>query len=120
MGYRKIIIYTIDSRIKVHQGTTLNQITGNLNYKVFGNGKLVRIYNTTTSDVFHEYEIYASEGISTALDSGATQISPGIQARNIQASMLKQLSVTKTSLTITQIPPLSDAITVIYAKRSTK
>lgn len=118
-GYDLVGIYRLESKTKVQHGKAINQITGHSNYKAFSNGKTIRLYTAGVDDAFHEYEIYSSQGISSSTQSGATRISPGIQARNIQPSMIKQISVTPKNLTITQIPPLSDSVTILYAKRQT-
>ncbi|WP_346189714.1 hypothetical protein [Rubritalea halochordaticola] len=86
-------------------------------YKVFSNGQTIRVYNSDVPDAFHKYEIYRSDGISSLNTDGTTRVLPGLQAKNAQGAIFKQLSVSPKSLTITLVPPLSDAVTIVYAKR---
>lgn len=118
--YDLIGVYLTKSKIRVHNGTAIQQLAPNTTYKVYGNGQNIRVYNNEVPDAFHQYEIYRSDGISTLNEDGTTRVLPGMQARNTQSAILKQLSVSPASLTITLIPPLSDTVTIIYANRAEK
>lgn len=113
-------VYLTKSKIKVHSGTSIQQLAPDTTYKVYGNGLSIRVYNSEVPGAFHVYEIYRSDGISTLNEDGTTRVLPGMQARNTHGAILKQLSVSPKSLTITLIPPLSDSVTVIYATKAEK
>ncbi|SHK33120.1 hypothetical protein SAMN02745181_3629 [Rubritalea squalenifaciens DSM 18772] len=115
--YDLVGIYLVSSKTRVHDGKSIQQLAPKVTYKVFSNGQTIRVYNSDVPDAFHKYEIYRSDGISNLNQDGTTRVLPGLQAKNVQGAIFKQLSVSPVSLTITLIPPLSDAVTILYAKR---
>jgi hypothetical protein len=111
--------YEVHSIIRVRSAESRSVPLRNTLYKVYSNGQELRLYQEGLGSVFHTYEIYRSDGVSEEDDSGNISIKPGIQARLVTDTLVKQLSVTQRKLTITQFPPLSDTVVITYAKKST-
>lgn len=119
-GYDFIGLYHVESMVRVRHGEVLSSPIIDTHYRVFSNGSEIRLYQVNAGEVFHTYTIYRSDGISEQSASGAMMLKPGLQARQVSSDQVKQLTLTQSSLTITQFPAISDTVVVTYAKRVAK
>lgn len=116
-GYELLGAYRVSSITKIKNEKARTIPVKEALYKVFSNGQKILLFHEGLDETHHTYEIYRSDGITTEDNEGNISVTPGIQARNSTANMLKQMSITQQTLTITYFPPLSNAVHVTFAKR---
>ena len=119
-GYDFIGVYHVESVIRVREGESFSSPIVDTSYRVFSNGSEIRLYQVNAGNAYHTYNVYRSDGISEQSTGGAIMLKPGLQARQVSSDLVKQLSLTQRSLTITQFPAISDTVVVTYAKRVAK
>lgn len=110
--------YALESKIVIERGIANKMINTAGSYRIFSDGQHLRVYNTSVTEEFHSYEIYSSDGLAVSDNKGNIHVAPGMQARCNAGSLIKQLSITRDSLTLTDFPPVSSKVIVYHATRT--
>jgi len=85
-------------------------------FRVFTDGVKIRVSAEGEEDAHTTFEIYRSDGIGRQRKgAGALEVIPGLQAMSNTGGMLRQLRLTRESMTITTFPGVSDQTIVSYA-----
>lgn len=115
-GFRLIGAYKLNSKMKVEYGRAMPVVISPLTYRVYSDGIDVRVYcRTAGEDSFTSYQIYRSDGVGVSKSSGEIQVVAGVQAMCKKGEMLRQISVTRNSLTMVKMPPRSHRVLVTRA-----
>ncbi|NWK54868.1 hypothetical protein HW115_04560 [Verrucomicrobiaceae bacterium N1E253] len=115
-GFRLIGHYQLKSKIKVENGEAMPVVISPLKYRVYSDGIDVRVYcRTAGEESYTSYQIYRSDGIGVAKPSGELQVIAGVQGICKKGEMMRQISVTRTSLTMVKMPPRSHRVLVTRA-----
>ena len=115
-GYRYIGTFKMTSKVKVEKGTTMPVVITPLVYRVYTDGIEVRIYcRTAGEDSFTAYQIYRSDGIGVARSSGEIDLVAGVQAMSTKGDMVRQVSLTRASITMVKMPPRSHRVVITRA-----
>lgn len=114
-NYKLVGEYVLTTKIKVEQSECIKLQNTASSYRVFSNGQFIRVYHTSVNEEFHAYEIYRADGVATNDKEGNIRVTPGIQARYTEGSLLKHLSVTHDTLTLTDFPPVSSSVIIYQA-----
>lgn len=115
-GFRFIGHYKLTSKIRVENGDTMPVVILPLVYRVYSDGIDVRVYCLTAGEEsFTNYEIYRSDGVGVARKSGEFDVVAGVQAYCTKGGMIRQLSVTRNSLTMVKMPQRSHRVLVTRA-----
>lgn len=87
-----------------------------LTYRVYSDGIDVRVYcRSAGEESFTSYQIYRSDGIGISKSSGEIQVVAGVQGICKKGEMIRQISVTRSSLTMVKMPPRSHRVLVTRA-----
>ncbi len=113
-GYNLIGNYLTAETAKIRNGKFITRPPAGLTYRVYSDGAELKVFTNHVTE-HQTYEIYRSDGIAVDESSGDTSIVPGLQARSTSGASLRQLCLTKETLTITSFPPLSSEIIIIRA-----
>ncbi len=85
-------------------------------FRVFTDGVKIRVSAEGEEEAHTTFEIYRSDGIGRQRKgAGALEVIPGLQAMSNTGGMLRQLRLTRESMTITTFPGVSDQTIVSYA-----
>lgn len=115
-GYRFIGTYKLNSKIMVERGDAMPVVISPLIYRVFSDGIDVRVYcKAAGEESFTSYGIYRSDGVGVARKSGEIDVVAGVQAYSTQGEMVRQISVTRSSLTMVKMPPRSHRVLITRA-----
>ncbi len=115
-GYRYIGKYQLKSKVRVENGASQAVIISPLIYRVFSDGIEVRVYcKTAGEDNYTAYQIYRSDGVGVANSDRGIELIAGVQAYSTKAQMLRQISVTRNSLTMVKTPPRSHRVIITRA-----
>ena len=115
-GYRYIGTYKMVSKVKVEQGETMPVVISPLTYRIYSDGIEVRVYcRTAGEDSFTAYQIYRSDGVGVARASGEIDLIAGVQAMSTKGDMVRQISVTRSSMTMVKMPPRSHRVIITRA-----
>ncbi|MEJ6571526.1 MAG: hypothetical protein QNL01_15545 [Akkermansiaceae bacterium] len=116
VGFRFIGHYKLNSKIRVENGDTMPVVISPLVYHVYSDGIEVRVYCLTAGEEsFTNYEIYRSDGVGVTRKSGEIDVVAGVQAYCTKGGMIRQLSVTRNSLTMVKMPQRSYRVLVTRA-----
>ena len=116
-GFRYIGLYQLNSKLRVENGVAQAVVISPLNYRVYSDGMAIRVYiETAGEDSYTAYDIYRSDGIGVAKTSGEIELVAGVQAYSTKGKMLRQISVTRNSLTMVKTAPRSHRVIVTRAK----
>ena len=120
-SYRHIGTYKMISKIKVEKGEAMSVVITPLVYRVYSDGIEVRVYcRAAGEDSYTAYQIYRSDGIGAARASGQIDFIAGVQAMSNKAEMMRQISVTRESITMVKMPPRSHRVIIIRADSQLK
>ena len=87
-----------------------------LSYSVYSDGIDVRVYCIKAGDEsFTSYQIYRSDGVGVTKASGELQVVAGVQGVCKDGDMVRQISVTRGSLTMVKMPPRSHRVLITRA-----
>lgn len=115
-SFRLIGQYQLNSKLRVENGVSRAVVISPLVYRVFSDGMEVRVYcETAGDDSFTAYDIYRADGVGVAKSSGEIELVAGVQAFSTKGKMLRQISVTRTSLTMVKTPPRSHRVVITRA-----
>lgn len=115
-GYRFIGNYKLNSKIMIERGDSMPVIIAPLLYRVYSDGIDVRVYCVAAGDEsYTAYDVYRSDGVGVARKSGEIDIVAGVQGYSTKGDMVRQISVTRKSLTMVKMPPRSHRILVTRA-----
>lgn len=115
-GFRLIGAYKLNSKMKVENSQAMPVVISPITYRVYSDGIDVRVYcRTAGEDSFTSYQIYRSDGVGVSKSSGEIQVVAGVQAMCKKGEMLRQISVTRNSLTMVKMPPRSHRVLVTRA-----
>lgn len=115
-GFRLIGNYQLKSKVKVEKGISVPVVISPLRYRVYSDGIEVRVYcGRIAEESYTNYEIYRSDGIGVTKSSGGIEVVAGVQAICKKGEMIRQLSVTRSSLTMVKMPPRSNRVIVTRA-----
>lgn len=116
-GFRFIGSYKLNSKLKVENGKVLPVVISPLVYRVYSDGMEVRVYcRAASSESFTSYDIYRSDGVGTAKPSGEIEVIAGVQGYSTKGDILRQISVTRSDLTMVKTPPRSHRVEIIRAR----
>jgi len=116
-SFRLIGTYQLNSKLRVENGVAAAVVISPLTYRVFSDGMEVRVYcKTAGQDSYTAYDIYRSDGVGVSKVSGEIELVAGVQAFSTKGKMLRQISVTRNSLTMVKTPPRSHRVIVTRAK----
>lgn len=114
--FRHIGDFIVKSRLKVSPTQTVPVPIKPLRLSVFTDGAKLRISTDGEASQASEFTIYRSDGIGQQRSSGgALEVVPGVQASSDKGGILKQIRLTRDSLTITSFPGVSDQIVITRA-----
>ncbi|MCP5538323.1 MAG: hypothetical protein H7A51_19080 [Akkermansiaceae bacterium] len=114
--FRFIGHYKLNSKIRVETGESMPVVISPLIYRVYSDGIDIRVYcRSADEDSFTTYEIYRSDGIGVARRTGEIDVVAGVQAYCTKGEMIRQVSVTRNSLTMVKMPPRSHRVVVTRA-----
>ena len=117
VGFRFIGNYQLNSKLRIENGVSHAVVISPLVYRVFSDGMEVRVYcETAGEDSFTAYDIYRSDGVGVAKPAGEIELVAGVQAFSTKGKMLRQISVTRSSLTMVKTPPRSHRVIITRAK----
>lgn len=115
-GYRLIGHYKLHSKICVEAGHTLPVAILPLTYRVYSDGIDVRVYcRSAGEDSYTSYAIYRADGIGVTKKTGEIDVVAGVQAYCTKGEMIRQVSITRNSLTMVRMPPRSHRVVVTRA-----
>lgn len=115
-GYRYIGTYKMSSKVKVEKGESMPVVISPLIYRIYSDGIDVRVYcRSAGEDSFTAYQIYRSDGVGVARESGEINVVAGVQAMSTKGDMVRQISVTRSSITMVKMPPRSHRVIVTRA-----
>ncbi len=115
-GYRFIGNYKLNSKMIVERGNTMPVTISPLLYRVYSDGIDVRVYCVATGDEsYTTYDIYRSDGVGIARKSGEIDVVAGVQGYSTKGDMVRQISVTRKSLTMVKMPPRSHRVLITRA-----
>lgn len=115
-GFRLIGNYQLKSKIKVENGKSMAVVISPLTYRVYSDGIDVRVYcRSSDEEIYTAYQIYRSDGVGVSKSSGEIQVVAGVQGKCLKGEMLRQISVTRNTLTMVKMPPRSDRVEVTQA-----
>ena len=114
--FRHIGNYHLNSKLRVERGEMDPVVISPLNYQVFSDGIDLRLYcRVSGEDNYTTYQIYRSDGIGVTRESGEIDLVAGVQALNTSAEMVRQISVTRNSITMVKMPPRSHRVIITRA-----
>lgn len=115
-GYRYIGRYQLRSKTRVENGRAMPVVIAPLVYRVYSDGIEVRVYvKSGGEESYTGYGIYRSDGIGVARRSGEIDVVAGVQAYCTKGEMIRQVSVTRDSITMVKMPPRSHRVLVTCA-----
>jgi len=116
-GFRLFGDYILDSRVKVTDGIPQVMPIKPLRLQVFTDGISVRV-QTDGEDAGHTlFKIYRADGIGRQAEkSGAVEIIPGVQALCEHSGIVRQLRLSRETLTLTVFPGISNQIIISTAR----
>lgn len=116
VGFRFIGNFELNSKIRVERGEATPVVIAPLTYRVYSDGMDVRIYcRVADEDNYSVYSIYRSDGIGVVRRSGEIDLVAGVQASSNKGGMIRQISVTRNSLTMVKMPPRSHRVIITRA-----
>ncbi|MBK1830361.1 hypothetical protein JIN77_06470 [Verrucomicrobiaceae bacterium R5-34] len=116
-SYRLIGHYQLVSKLRVENSQAEAVVISPLRYRVYSDGMEIRVYvRSSNEDSYTAYNIYRADGIGVAKSSGELEMVAGVQAFNTEGKMLRQISVTRNSLTMVKTPPRSHRVIITRAK----
>lgn len=115
-GFRYIGHYQLNSKLRVEKGEAIPVVIAPLHYHVYSDGIDVRVYcRVSDEDSYSTYGIYRSDGIGVPRRSGEIDWVAGVQAYSTKGEMIRQISVTRNSLTMIKTPPRSHRVIITRA-----
>jgi len=115
-GFRLIGKYQLQSKIKVENGQAMPVVISPLTYRVFSDGIDVRVYcSSAGEESYTSYQIYRSDGVGISKASGEIQVVAGVQAVCKKGKMIRQITVTRNSITMVRMPPRSHRVLITRA-----
>ena len=115
--FRFVGSYRLVKRVKVRLGKPFKIAIPALEYRVYTDGISLRFYGADENSGFTSFEVYRSDGITRMRDESLLESVPGVQARSTVGQVLRQVTLTADSLTLTKFPALCDAVEITYATR---
>ena len=116
LGFRFIGNYQLSSKLRVEKGVSTAVVISPLYYRVYSDGIDVRVYcRSLDEENYIAYEIYRSDGIGVVRKSGEIDLVAGVQANSIKGGVIRQVSVTRNSLTMVNMPPRSHRVIITRA-----
>ncbi len=116
-GFRFIGHYQLNSKIRVESGEAMSVVISPLRYRVYSDGIDVRVYcGTKDEESYTSYAIYRSDGVGVVQASGEIDVVAGVQGSCTKGDMIRQISVTRNSLTMVKMPPRSHRVLITRAK----
>ena len=118
--YRLIGNYQLISKLRVENSKSEAVVISPLFYRVYSDGMEVRVYvRASGEDSFTAYDIYRSDGVGISKPGGEIEVVAGVQGFTTKGKMLRQISVTRNSLTMVKTPPRSHRVIITRAKAIT-
>lgn len=115
-GFRLIGNYQLKSKVKVENAQSMPVVISPLKYRVYSDGIDVRVYcQSAGEESYTSYRIYRSDGVGVAKSSGEIQVVAGVQGICKKGEMIRQISVTRSRLTMVKMPPRSHRVLVTQA-----
>ena len=115
-GYRLIGSYELNSKLRVENGVSQSVVISPLVYRVYSDGIDLRVYcETADEDSYTVYQIYRSDGVGVIKKTREIELVAGVQAYSTNGNILRQISVTRNSFTMVQIPPRSHRVIITRA-----
>ena len=94
--------YQLVKRVKVRSGKPFGIAIPALQYRVYTDGISLRFYGEDERNGFTSFEVYRSDGITRLRDESLLENVPGVQARSTVGQVLRQVTLTADSLTLTK------------------
>lgn len=114
-SYRYIGGYSLDTKTQVEQGQAMPVVIAPMVFRVYSDGIVVRVYCDSAGDEsFTAYKIYRSDGVGSIQAGGELDIEAGVQAICKTGDMLRQISITRSSMTMVKMPPRSYRVVVTH------
>lgn len=116
-GFNYVGTYKLVKRVKVRSGKPFLIVIPALSYRVYSDGITLRFYGGSDEDGHTSFDIYRSDGITRLRSGNLLENEPGVQARSTVGQVLRQVTLTGRTMTLTKFPALSDAVEITYAAR---
>jgi len=107
--------YQLVKRVKVRSGRPFQIAIPRLSYQVYTDGITLRFYGEGSGHT--SFQVYRSDGVARMRDDSLLENVPGVQARSTVGEVLRQVTLTDETMTLTKFPALSDAVEITYAVR---
>lgn len=109
--------YKLAKRVKVRSGRAIPITIPALSYLVYSDGITLRFYGEAGGTAHTSFEIYRSDGVARQRKHNVLENVPGVQARSFVGQVLRQVTLTGQTMTLTKFPAVSDAVEITYAMR---
>lgn len=109
--------YQLVKRVKIRSGKPTAIAIPALKYRVYTDGIALRFYGAEDDSGFTSFEVYRTDGITRLREDSLLENVPGVQARSLVGQVLRQVTLTAETLTLTKFPALCDAVEITYARR---
>lgn len=109
--------YRLVKRVKMRSGKPLEIAIPPVAYLVYSDGITLRFYGEAGGTSHTAFEIYRSDGVTRQRKDNVLESVPGVQARSTAGQVLRQVTLTGRTMTLTKFPAMSDAVEITYATR---
>lgn len=109
--------YQLVKRVKMRGGKPFNIAIPRVSYFVYSDGITLRFYGEAGGTSHTSFEIYRSDGVARQRENNVLANVPGVQAKSTVGRVLRQVTLTERTMTLTKFPALSDAVEITYAMR---
>ncbi len=107
--------FKVVKMVKVLQGSVIDSTPAEVKLRVFSNNQEIKIYHSLVDDSYQLFSIYRDDGITAIDTDGNLSLQPGFQARMNSIKTSKHLSLTGSTLVITEFPPITNAVFITTA-----
>ena len=109
--------YKLVKRVKIRAGRSIGIAIPAVSYLVYSDGITLRFYGEKGGTAHTSFDIYRSDGVARQRDRNVLENVPGVQARSSVGQVLRQVTLTGATMTLTKFPAVSDDVEITYAKR---
>lgn len=109
--------YKLVKRVKMRSGKPFEVAIPAMIYQVYSDGISLRFYGESGGTSHTSFDIYRSDGVVRERRGNVLENVPGVQARSSAGDVLRQVTLTGRTMTLTKFPAMSDAVEITYATR---
>lgn len=109
--------YRLVKRVKMRAGKSFEVAIPSVAYLVYSDGITLRFYGEAGGTHHTAFDIYRNDGVMRQRKDNVLESVPGVQARSSAGDVLRQVTLTSRTMTLTKFPAMSDAVEITYAAR---